>query len=125
MGNTSDDEEHTLPFKVLGSAHHKEMQDSLEQGVLAMNEQQKQVAAHLQPEPTNDYDSNAILVQIVYGEGFKAVGYIAWEVTGLLNALLSDNKIISVDIKHIRFQTTFQNIGILHNHINYQKGTLG
>ena len=25
-GNTSDDEEYTLPFKVLGSAHHKEMQ---------------------------------------------------------------------------------------------------
>ena len=28
----SDDEEYTLPFKVLGSVHHKEMQDSLEQG---------------------------------------------------------------------------------------------
>ena len=36
-GNTSDDEEYTLPFKVLGSAHHIEMQYSLEQGVLAMN----------------------------------------------------------------------------------------
>ena len=41
----------------------------------------------------------------------KLFGYIANAVTGLLNALLSDNKIISVDIKHIRFRTTFQNIG--------------
>ena len=54
-GNTSDDEEYTLPFKVLGSARHKEIQDSLEQGILTMNEQQKQVTARLQPEPTDDY----------------------------------------------------------------------
>ena len=57
-GNTSDDEEYTLPFKVLGSGHHKEMEVSLEQNILAMNEQQKQVTARLQPEPTNDYNSN-------------------------------------------------------------------
>ena len=69
-GNTSDDEEYTLPFKVLGSAHHKEMQVSLEQGVLAMNEQQKQVTERLQPEPTNDYDSNVISVQIEYMRRF-------------------------------------------------------
>ena len=110
-GNTSDVEEYTFPFKALGSALHNEIQDSLEQSVLTMNEQQNQVTARLQPESTNDYNSNAISVHIDYGEGFKAVGYIAREVTGLLNALLSDNKIISVDIKHIRFRTTFQNIG--------------
>ena len=57
-GNTSDDDEYTLPFKVLWSVHHKDMQDSLEQAILAMNEQQKQVTARLQPEPTNDYNSN-------------------------------------------------------------------
>ena len=55
-----------------------------------MNEQQKQVTARLQPEPTNDYNSNAISVEIDWGEGFKAVGYIVREVTGLLIALLSD-----------------------------------
>ena len=55
-----------------------------------------------------------ILVQIDYGEGLKAVGSIACEVTELLNALLSDNEIISVDIEHIRFRTTFQNIGFFH-----------
>ena len=58
----------------------------LEQGVLAMNEQQKQATARLQPEITNDYNSNAISVQfssvqIDQGEGFKAVGYIARDVT--------------------------------------------
>ena len=62
-GNTSDDEEYTLPFKVLGSAHRKEMEVSLEHNILAMNEQQKQVTARLQPEITNDYNSNAISVQ--------------------------------------------------------------
>ena len=69
-GNTSNDEEYTLPFKVLGSARHKEMQDSLEQVILAMNEQQQQVTARLQPEPTNDYDSNVISVQIEYMRRF-------------------------------------------------------
>ena len=54
-GNTSDDDEYTLPFKVLWSVHHKDMQNSLEQAILAMNEQQKQVTARLQPEPTDDY----------------------------------------------------------------------
>ena len=46
------------------------MQVSLEQGVLAMNEQQKQVTERLQPEPTNDYDSNVISVQIEYMRRF-------------------------------------------------------
>ena len=77
---TDDSTEHCLPFKVLGSAHHKKMQDYVELGLLAMNEGQ-QVQAHLWPEPTNDYDSNAILVEINYGEGFKPVGYIARELT--------------------------------------------
>ena len=102
---TDDSTEHCLPFKVLGSAHHKKMQDYLELGLFTMNEGQ-QVQAHLRPEPTNDYDSNAILVEINYGEGFKPVGYIARELTRLLNPLLG-NQIVSVGIKHIKFRTTF------------------
>ncbi len=70
---TVDDTEHCLPIKVLGSAHHQKMQDSLQLGLLAMNEG-KQVQVHLRPEPTNDYDSNAILVEINCGEGFTPVG---------------------------------------------------
>ena len=68
------------------------------------------VQAHLRPEPTNDYDSNAILVEINYGEGFKSVRYIARELTRLLNPLLG-NQIVSAGIKHIKFRTTFLNIG--------------
>ena len=76
IDHIDDTTEHCLLFKVLGSAHHQKMQDSLELGLSAMNEE-KQVQVHLQPEPTNDYDSNAVLVEINYGEGRKPVGYIA------------------------------------------------
>ena len=57
----------------------------------------------------------------------KLFGYIANAVTGLLNALLSDNKIISVDIKHIRFRNseTFQNIGFYITVLITKRGTLG
>ena len=75
-----------------------------------MNEHQKQITARLQPEITNAYNSNAISVPIYQGEGFKAGGYIARDVTAT-KCIVSDNKIISVDIKHISFRTTFQNIG--------------
>ena len=85
-----------------------------------MNEGQ-QVQANLRPGPTNDYDSNAILVEINYGEGFKPVGYIARELTRLLNPLLG-NQIVSVGIKHIKFRTTFLNIGYYITIIITKKG---
>lgn len=117
-GRNDDNTEHCLLFKVLGSAHHQKMQDSLELGLLAINEG-KQVHVQLQPEPTND--SNAILVEINYGEGFKPVGYIARELTRLLNPLLG-NQIVSVGVKHIKFRTTFQNIGYYTTIIITKKG---
>ena len=35
-GNTSDDEEYTLPFKVLGSVHHKNYNQNLLMTITAM-----------------------------------------------------------------------------------------
>ena len=42
-----------------------------------MYEQHEEVTAHLEPEPQNERDANAISVQIDYGNGRCHVGYIA------------------------------------------------
>ena len=75
--NDSSEIEHTVPFKVLGTAY-KGRQIILKNAYECL-ENNKDVQAQLQPEPENDYDQNAIAVLINCGSGWNKVGYIAKE----------------------------------------------
>ena len=63
------------------------------------------VEACLTPEPDNEKDCKAILIQRDYGQGFRSVGYIPGEMTKFLHPLLNSNCLISVAVKHLKFGT--------------------
>lgn len=102
--NSSDDNEnntpvyHTLPFKVVGVAHSRKTQDHLEEALIKMKEAGGHVSAILKPEPSNEFDKEAIAVHIDYGNGPYFIGYIPRELTPYLHPLLKTGKITQVNI---------------------------
>ena len=112
--NDDDDEApifHTLPFKVMGVAHTNQSQTHLTRANLRMYEEHEEVTAHLEPEPQNERNADAISVQIDYGNGRCHVGYIARELTKFIHPLLNDNAITRVEIGDITFSVKWLRIG--------------
>ena len=68
-----------------------------------MYEENGHVSACLVPEPQKEKESNAISVQINYGDGQHHIGYISKELTPFIHPLLSVNAVTKVEIGHIKF----------------------
>ena len=102
---------HTVPFKVLGSAYSVERQKCLEDAHKLLYESKVDVNAKLVLESNNKYDKNAIAVMLGFGNEWNIVGYIPTKLTQFLHPLLNHNKITNVSLKHIKFRTTYQNMG--------------
>lgn len=114
--DSSDDDDdfpvyHTLPFKVMGVAHSNHSQTHLMRAEAKLYTDHEHVSVQLVPEPLNERDSNAISVQIDYGEGLHHVGYISKELTQFIHPLLKDNAIANLEIGHIRFCLKWLRIG--------------
>ena len=102
---------YTATFKVLGTRHHLQMQNNLEEAYVTYHDAGLPVKACLTPEPDNEKDSSVLLVQLDYGKGLKPVGYIAKEMTPFLHPLLTSNAPVTVAVKHIKFGTLRSQIG--------------
>ena len=103
--------EHTLPFKVLGSAHNLNYQKHLEQAYDVWNSGENMVNVLLCAEKENEYDPNAIAVALKYGgTGYHRVGYIAKELTQYIHPHLNTNN-IHVAVKKISFRVDFSIVG--------------
>ena len=99
---------------VLGSAHHSEMQTHFKSAKKELQQNpliRKDVTARVRPEPENEKDEKAIMVEINYGGGYKPAGYIAKELTKFLHTSIALTKITDLGIKHIKFRTASKNIG--------------
>ena len=65
----------------------------------------------LRPEPTNEKDKNAIVIDITHGNGFFHCGYIASELTQYLHPLIVADKVVDVSLKRIQFRVSFTRMG--------------
>ena len=92
----------TLPFKVMGLSRTNQNQTHLMKAEAKMYEENGHVSAHLVPEPQKEKDSNAISVQINYGDRQHHNGYISKELTPFIHPLLI-NAITKVELGHIKF----------------------
>ena len=64
------------------------------------------------PEPENAYDNKAIAVAIKFiNDDWCKVGYIAAERTKYLHAVWSDGLDFEVNVKHIKFRTSYMKVG--------------
>ena len=113
MDDLSDEEDpdqvnHCLPFKVMGVTYNTEYQEHLEAAKAAGI---TNVRANIKSEPENEYDSNAIAVFINYGFDWVKIGYIAKELTRFIHPLMGNGKIVSVDVKHIKFSLVYLRVG--------------
>lgn len=99
---------HCLPFKVMGVTYNKRYQDHLE---AAKAVGAASVAAKIEAEPHNQFDSNAIAVFIDYGNGWVKIRYIVRELTRYIHPLLVSGKIVSVDVKHVNFCIVYLRVG--------------
>ena len=46
-----------------------------------------------------------------YGTGWVKVGYIAKELTRFIHPLIAEEKIVRVDVKHIKFYIVYMRVG--------------
>lgn len=101
-------EEHTLPFKVMGTCYSISRQDALEEAYEYLYKYNRPVFVKLVEEPENLHDRNAVAVYLMASEDYNKVGYIARELTTYVKPIL---KTLDVSVKHIRFSTTFSTMG--------------
>ena len=85
----------------------------------------KDIVARIRPEPDNEKDSKAMVIEINYSEGYKAIGYIPRELTKFLHPLIALNKIVDVRLKHITFRTVYKRVGLYAAIIIERKGPWG
>ena len=102
---------HTLPFKVMGSAHNLKYQRHLERAYDVWNSGKGSLLVLLCAEKENQYDPNAIAVLLKYGEtGFHRVGYIAKELTQYILPHINTSN-IHLAVKKISFRVDFSIVG--------------
>jgi hypothetical protein len=125
--NDSDDENnenviHVLPFKVLGVAHTKENQNHMEKCFLK-KEENLPVEVKIQAEPENVMDRNAIAVHVNYNTvSWFRVGYIPSELTHYVHEAMREGKLVSTEIKHIKFRVHWLRVGFYMNLLIKKKG---
>ena len=81
---------HAVPFMVLGSTHHNGMQAALRAKKKELERPslvRKDIVARIRPEPDNEKDAKAIVIEINCSEGYKSIGYIPRELTKFLHPL--------------------------------------
>ena len=105
----SDQEKHTLPFKVLGTCMSKERQTILEPAYECMDNN-RHVFVDLQPEHYNTHDPNAIAVYVMSQDDFEKVGYIPRELTCFVHPLIQAGD-VEVSVKNICFRTNYLRVG--------------
>ena len=49
----------------------------------------KDIVARIRPEPDNEKDAKAIVIEINYSEGYKAIGYIPIDLTNLISSSIN------------------------------------
>ena len=108
--NDLTDELHTLPFKVLGSCYCVSRQRALEEAYEFLNDFNRPVFVKLEEDPENKHDRNAIGVFLMTRDEYVLAGYIASELTKYLHPLMATKK-LAVDVKHVRFCTTYLRMG--------------
>jgi hypothetical protein len=66
-----------LPFKVLGTCHTVDRQNTLEKAFTYLEEHNRHVVAKIKAEPDNPYDKHAIAVYVTSSSDYEKVGFIA------------------------------------------------
>lgn len=118
----SNQEKHTLPFKVLGTCLSKERRTSLEMAYEYM-ENNRHVFIDLVPEPENTHDPNAIAVCILSQDEFEKVGYIPRELTSFIHPLIHTGDMEVC--KEYSLQNKLSACWILSYDKHYKNRTLG
>ena len=95
---------------MLGSCYHVSRQETLGEAYEFLNDYNRPVFVKLEKVPDNKHDKNAIGVFLMTRDEYVLVGYIASELTKYLHPLM-DKKQLDVDVKHIRFCTTYLRMG--------------
>jgi hypothetical protein len=102
---------HTVPFKVMGVTYSVEAQRHLEKVYTKWTEMKDKVQTKVEPEPSNNFDANAIVVLFKYEQNWVKLGYIAAELTKYVHLALQNGSLTAVAIKHIKFCTTYMKVG--------------
>ena len=126
--NESEDEEsdevvHTLPFEVLGVAHTMKNQAHMEACYVRMYDHKLPVLVRIQEEPENEQDRDAIAVHVNYNTGWHRVGYIQHELTKYVKDAISNGKLLSTEIEHIKFCVHWYRVGFYMKLLITKRGT--
>ncbi len=94
--------EYIKEFEVVGGRHHTPMHDSLN-SAYDQYLQRNPLSVSFTLEPDNEFDSNAILVNLDFGEGPQPIGYITEECTKYLRPVLVRKENISAEVTKFMF----------------------
>ena len=124
--DSADDEElncsHELPFKVMGVIHNSDRQNFLEKAFESMYEKNNEVLARIRPDPTNEFDGDAIAVELNYGVGWRLVGFLLKDLTKYVHPIIDSQKLLGVQVGRIQFQTNWQTPGFYIKILIKRKG---
>lgn len=75
-----------------------------------MYEINPEVLARIRPDPTNEFDADAIAVELNYGADWKLVGFFLKSLTQCFHPAMNSQKLLSVEVGiiRIRFQAHWQ-----------------
>ena len=102
---------HTLPFKFLGTCQSVERQKALEEAYEYLHDHNRPVLVKLKPEPENKNDKNVMAVYIMSWDDYSLFGFIPRELTCYVQPVLGEPE-FEVNVRSIRFRTTFLLIGL-------------
>lgn len=104
------------------SIHNPDRQNDLEKAFESMYEKNNEVLARIRPDPTNEFDADAIAVELNYGAGWKLVGFLLRNLTQYVHPVINSQKLLSVQVGRIRFQTHWQTPGFYVKLLIKRKG---
>ena len=93
---------HTVTFKCVGTNHDAARQDVLSEVSQALR-QGDVVAARAEPEPTNQYDSKAIALQLHWKGKWQTIGYVVHECLDHVHHALQQNRLVSVELAWAKY----------------------
>ena len=96
---------------MIGVLKQKQYQDTLEELDNMNREHFKNVAVRLSPEPDNEYDSNAIMFQVLITDEWKTIGYVVKEITSNVLSAIHNDSIISIELEWVDFLTCWKKTG--------------
>ena len=81
------------------------------------------VLVRIQEEPENEQDRDAIAVHVNYNTGWHRVGYIQHELTKYVKDAISNGKLLSTEIEHIKFRVHWYRVGFYMKLLITKRGT--